>query len=75
MEANGTFSLVEEDEPKPGLSVIPRWDEGFRELQPVAAGKFACAACGQVEAAAQKPASTCPHCGCPEWQPAVEALK
>jgi uncharacterized membrane protein YcaP (DUF421 family) len=75
MEANGTFSLVEEDEPQPGLSVIPGWDEGFREIQPVAAGKFACNACGQVLDAPQPPAQNCPKCGCHEWQPAVEALK
>jgi len=71
MEANGTFSLVEEEEPKPGLSIIPGWDKDFRELQPVAASKFACVACGQVEEAAQK----CPHCGAHEWHSAVEALK
>jgi rubrerythrin len=75
MEANGTFSLVEEDAPRPGLSVIPGWDEDFRQLQPVAAGQFACVACGQVEAAAQKPARACPHCGAQEWHQAVEALK
>ena len=75
MEANGTFSLVEEDAPKPGLSIIPGWDEDFRKMQPVAAGKFACVACGLVENAPQKPAQNCPHCGAPEWHPAVEALK
>lgn len=75
MEANGTFSLVAEEEPRPGLSVIPGWDEAFRALQPVAAGKFACAACGQVAAAPQKPAHACPHCGAQAWQPAVETLK
>jgi uncharacterized membrane protein YcaP (DUF421 family) len=75
MEANGTFSLVEEDEPKPGLSVIPGWDEDFRKIQPVAAGKFACVACGLVENTPQKPAQNCPHCGAHEWHPAVEALK
>ena len=75
MEANGTFSLVEEAEPRPGLSIIPGCDEAFRALQPVVAGKFACAACGQVAAAPQKPAHSCPHCGAREWQPAVENLK
>ncbi|MEJ7658954.1 MAG: YetF domain-containing protein [Hymenobacter sp.] len=50
MEANGTFSLVEEEEPKPGLSLIPGWDKDFRGVQPVAPGQFACLACGQVQA-------------------------
>ena len=75
MEANGTFSLVEEEEPKPGLSIIPGWDEGFRKIQPVAAGKFACLACGQMQEAPQKPTQACPHCGTHEWQLAVEVLK
>lgn len=75
MEANGTFSLVEEDEPKPGLSIVPGWDEDFRHLQPVAAGQFACLACGQITEASELPAKNCPHCGAHEWQPAVEAIK
>jgi uncharacterized membrane protein YcaP (DUF421 family) len=75
MEANGTFSMVEADEPTPGLSVIPGWDEGFRELQPVAAGKFACVACGNVEEAPQSPTKNCPRCNASKWHPAVEALK
>jgi uncharacterized membrane protein YcaP (DUF421 family) len=75
MEANGTFSMVEADEPAPGLSIIPGWDEGFRELQPVAAGKYACVACGYVEDAPQPPTKKCPHCTASEWHPAVEALK
>ena len=75
MEANGTFSLVEEDEPRPGLSLIPGWDKGFREVQPVASGQFACLKCGQVQAAPQPPATPCPHCRACEWEPAVVAIK
>jgi len=75
MEANGTFSLVEADEPTPGLSIIPGWDENFRELQPVAVGKYACVACGYVEKAPQPPTKNCPHCTASTWHPAVEALK
>ena len=73
MEANGTFSLVEEPDPKPGLSLIPGWDKDFRQLQPVAPGAFACLTCGQVVEAPQKPASPCPHCHAQEWEPAVRA--
>lgn len=75
MEANGTFSLVEADEPAPGLSIIPGWDEDFRELQPAAAGQHACVACGHVEEAPQPPAKNCPRCTARVWHPAVEALK
>ncbi|HET9502036.1 MAG TPA: YetF domain-containing protein [Hymenobacter sp.] len=75
MEANGTFSLVEEDEPRPGLSIVPHWDEDFCNVQPVVAGKLACQACGQVVDAAPAPTQNCPHCGAHEWKPAVEAIK
>ena len=75
MEANGTFSLVEEAEPRPGLSLIPGWDKDFRAAQPVAPGQFACLACGQVQAAAQPPATPCPHCQAREWEPAVLTIK
>lgn len=73
MEANGTFSMVEETDPKPGLSLIPGWDEEFRQEQPVAPDAFACLKCGQVVAAPQKPATPCPHCAAKEWEPAVLA--
>jgi len=76
MEANGTFSLVEEEEhPKPGLSLVPGWDAEFRQLQPAAAGKFACCSCGWVTEAPQAPTTACPKCGAAEWEPAVEASK
>ncbi len=74
MEANGTFSLVEADEPQPGLSIIPPWDEGFRQAQPVAAGKFACPVCGEVVAAPQLPTQQCSRCSAHKWEPAVEAI-
>jgi uncharacterized membrane protein YcaP (DUF421 family) len=75
MEANGTFSLVKWEEPQPGLSIIPGWDEGFREVQPVVAATFTCRHCGQVAAVAQVPATACPHCGARDWEPAVQAIE
>ncbi|MGI4743935.1 MAG: YetF domain-containing protein [Janthinobacterium lividum] len=75
MEANGTFSLVEAAEPKPGLSIIPGWDEGFRQVQPVAPAAFTCRQCGQVAKTKQTPAQACPHCGARDWEPAVQAIE
>lgn len=75
MEANGTFSLVEEkDTPPPGLSLVPGWDDDFRQLQPVAAGHFACLTCGQVQAAPAPPTAACPTCQDHRWEPAVQVL-
>lgn len=74
MEANGTFSLVEvEENPPPGLSLLPGWDEDFRKAQPVTAGRFACRNCGWVAEAPQAPATACPKCHAAEWEPAVGA--
>jgi uncharacterized membrane protein YcaP (DUF421 family) len=75
MDANGTFSLVEEEKPQPGLSLVPSWDEEFRQLQPVAAGKFACGSCGEVLDAPTPPATACPKCQARQWEPAVDTLK
>ncbi len=73
MEANGKFSLVKEEKPAPGLSLIPGWDKGFRQVQPVAAGTFACLKCGQTLAAPQAPPTPCPPCHAQQWEPAVTA--
>jgi uncharacterized membrane protein YcaP (DUF421 family) len=75
MEANGTFSLVEADEPQPGLSVVPGWDAEFRQVQPAAPDAFACRKCGYVAEAAQAPAAPCPCCKTTEWEPAVLVIK
>ena len=74
MEANGTFSLVEAPQPVPGLSLVPGWDAEFRQLQPVAAGRFACGQCGQVQAAPALPTTACPVCRASQWEPAVEVI-
>jgi uncharacterized membrane protein YcaP (DUF421 family) len=75
MEANGTFSMVEADDPKPGLSIIPGWDKDFRKVQPAVAGQFSCLKCGQIAESAQKPTTPCPTCQAQEWEPAVTAIE
>ena len=75
MEANGTFSLVEAPQSRPGLSLLPAWDEAFRRLQPMAAEAFACQMCGHVQQAPTKPTQPCPHCQARAWEPAVEVIK
>jgi uncharacterized membrane protein YcaP (DUF421 family) len=75
MEANGTFSLVEVDEPQPGLSLVPGWDAEFRQVQPAVPGAFACRQCGYVAKAAQAPATACSHCQATDWEPAVSVIE
>lgn len=71
LEANGSFSLLQFPEPRPGLSILPTQDEAFRREQPKAAGQFACGSCANVVPSAQAPTTPCPRCGRQEWQPAV----
>lgn len=72
-EANGNFSVLtfEEQEARPGLSILPLSDTAFRQEQPRAEGQFACASCGHVLHSAHAPTGQCPRCGQKDWQPAV----
>jgi uncharacterized membrane protein YcaP (DUF421 family) len=69
MEANGAFSIVKESEPKPGLCIIPEWDQDFvNQLQ--VTDLDVCANCGK----AQKPEyleNTCSNCGNNNWAKGV----
>jgi uncharacterized membrane protein YcaP (DUF421 family) len=72
-EANGDFAVLtfDEEEPRPGLSIVPTADTAFRQEQQKAEGQFACASCGHVLHSAQAPNGQCPRCEQQQWQPAV----
>jgi len=74
-EANGNFSILtfDDEQPRPGLSILPAADKAFRAEQPKADGQFACASCGQLQSSSHAPAADCPRCKAREWQPAVLA--
>jgi uncharacterized membrane protein YcaP (DUF421 family) len=67
-EANGSFSLIKEDRPKPGLAIIPEFDRELYTAQKKADQKV-CKRCGHQQA---KQETKCPNCGSDEWIPAVE---
>lgn len=70
MEANGSFTLIKERDPKPGLVVIPESDVEFlRELK--VNHVFVCHACGNTNPNNNK-AITCSNCGKQEWVRAIE---
>ncbi|UFH52747.1 DUF421 domain-containing protein [Spirosoma sp. KNUC1025] len=71
MEANGAFTLIEEPEPKPGLSVLPEWDSEFVDKQEKAPNQYVCYHCGNTRPATDT-TSDCSNCGHNEW---VLALK
>lgn len=68
MEANGEFTILKQPEPKPGLSILPNWDQDFLQEQRKVPGTFACCNCGNL---APEDYSPCNRCGQNEWAGAV----
>ncbi|GAB2793211.1 uncharacterized membrane protein YcaP (DUF421 family) [Hymenobacter luteus] len=71
MEANGKFTLLLQDLPQPGLTLIPDWDEEYLQEQKRSPDTFACRRCGQLERSPQEPAHACPRCQHHRWAAAV----
>ena len=71
IEADGTFSLVENPDPAPGLSVLPDFDTKFRDRQKKAPGHWVCATCGNPSPLGNS-GQVCTNCGYKKWTQAVE---
>ena len=73
LEANGTFTFIENKEPVAGLSIIPAWDSEFKMRVSKESGAMACNHCGHIRE--QHPAqSECSSCGFNDWTNAVESV-
>jgi uncharacterized membrane protein YcaP (DUF421 family) len=72
MEANGNFTLIEEENPRPGLSIIPRWDEDFNKRFKKDSDLMVCQTCGITQKKPFDTNSQCPNCGDSKWTEAVE---
>lgn len=72
MEAGGSFTLIEEDEPKPGLSVLPRWDKEFNDQFKKSELTKVCESCGTTKDEPFDHKTKCPNCGDSVWTEAVE---
>jgi uncharacterized membrane protein YcaP (DUF421 family) len=66
-ESDGDFSVFLADQPGPGLSIVPEWDERMRELARPAPGCFVCRACGDVLDNGDMPSDHCSRCGHCDW--------
>jgi len=75
MEAGGNFTLVENPEPVPGLSVLPPWDDPLRDCFKEHPENQICVQCGFPQKKAGHPYDKCPNCGSQKWVPAVEENK
>ncbi|OUJ73993.1 DUF421 domain-containing protein [Hymenobacter crusticola] len=68
MEANGSFTILKQPKPQPGLSILPNWDQDFLREQRKVPGTFACQGCGNL---AQDKQAPCSRCGKTVWTTAV----
>jgi len=73
LEADGDFSIYQQQPARPGLSVLPGKDEAIRRAEPAAAAVVVCQWCGQPEPAGRQPAQ-CLRCGHNRWEAAVNKL-
>ncbi|MCX6216803.1 YetF domain-containing protein [Spirosoma sp.] len=71
MEANGAFTLIKDPKPRPGLSLIPVWDDDFANQQPKAPHECVCFRCGYLQKPLDQTADVCPNCSHHQW---VQAL-
>lgn len=76
IEANGMFSLVKEQEPRPGLSIIPDVDPEFAKKKLNKTDQFVCCHCGTLAKTLISTIRTaCPNCKAIQWAPAVTEAK
>lgn len=71
-EADGLFSLYTADDPKPGLSVLPRKEEALPLREKDVENHFACAYCGNVTERENNYPIPCDNCGNQDWVAATK---
>ena len=67
LEASGDFTLIRTQEPRPGLSVVPDWDEDLVNEQEKT-DTHVCMNCGHPD---KNHPQICPDCGDDKWGKAV----
>ena len=71
IESNGSFTLIQAEPPKPGLSVIPLWDSDFAAEQNHTK-QLICNNCGNDQPTEDTPAQSCANCGDTNWVQALD---
>jgi uncharacterized membrane protein YcaP (DUF421 family) len=72
MEASGSFTLIKEEAPKAGLSVLPRWDDDFNARFKKSDKLMVCQTCGFARERPFNLKEDCTHCHDCKWTEAVE---
>jgi uncharacterized membrane protein YcaP (DUF421 family) len=74
IESNGSFSMIENENPKPGLMVLPEWDKEFIDEKLKTTDITICKNCGVEKPSHLKHLNgeaKCENCGEKEWTKAV----
>ncbi|HEY8920817.1 MAG TPA: YetF domain-containing protein [Chitinophaga sp.] len=74
MESSGNFTLVRSPQPRPGLSVLPPWDDPMRNCFHEHPDEKICMQCGFPKKQTHDPDKGCPNCGAEKWVTAVEEV-
>lgn len=74
LEPSGSLSVIPAETWRPGLSVLPEFDERLRDEAAVE-GHFACGCCGRVVASEVRPEAACESCDQHAWTRAVLELE
>jgi uncharacterized membrane protein YcaP (DUF421 family) len=69
MEADGSFSVIKNEHPKPGLSILPDVDPDFLREQKKDESVYVCDDCGKERESKQE--VSCKNCGATHWLPGV----
>ncbi|GAB2793660.1 DUF421 domain-containing protein [Rhabdobacter roseus] len=75
IEANGSFTLIKNEEEVPGLSVLPDLDPEFAVLSLKPSGQRVCFHCGNAHPTNEHLQEPCENCQATHWVDAVEAKK
>ncbi|GAB3531755.1 DUF421 domain-containing protein [Pontibacter brevis] len=70
-EATGEFTNYIYENPRPGLCILPEWDEGFRAEQQEPQGIYACNTCGNIIEKEKDKDWPCSNCGQKKWINAI----
>jgi uncharacterized membrane protein YcaP (DUF421 family) len=74
LETSGDISVYQLAKPKPGLSVLPEFDDKARAADNIVPDLFACTMCGALRRSKKMPKNECEFCENTKWGQAVEEL-
>ena len=73
LESSGLFSVFKQDNPPPGLSVLPEKDDQLHQTEPPDQAYAACLQCGNIVKQSELKNKACPNCQENNWTYAVAA--